>query len=139
MPVSTSITGCTGCCPSCAACVDGLTNQFTFPLSGFANGASCSDCGLLNGTVTLTYLSGTCFWFGPQSGPCPEFFGSAAVSWRLEATGGAVNLICNYAGHILATYVYVGAWDCKSSLTLPISGPTSFCAGWPATITITPV
>jgi hypothetical protein len=93
----------------------------------------CQNCTAYNESVTITY-QGNCVWDSPSFlvGPgCPA---NQFDNWTMETMPGFTLVSC-----FGAQYHSIGAWDCKSPLTLTLFTSVTTCAGWPATITLTPV
>jgi len=111
--------------------------RWTFDLSTVTNG-TCTMCANENRTWTLVNIGG-CTWqeTGAAAGPCSPFF---KVRATFAVTAGATSLTFRAAGAMLAA-VYAGpaATDYRTPVTVSLTVDNLQCAGWPATIIVSPV
>jgi len=111
--------------------------KWTFVLSTITNG-TCTICANENRTWTLVNI-GLCVWHetGPGAGPCSPMFN---VRSTFTVTAGASSLVFRAAGAMLAA-VYAGppATNFYSPVTVSLTVDNLQCAGWPATIVVSPV
>lgn len=121
--------GCFTC--DCDCCTDGFWSQYTLVVAGISD--ICTGCTRLDGTWTLNKVAG-CGW--ETETPSPSFCTGAGPYWTLTCVSGTWTLGSHVDGPMYSTTDDL----CIDGGTLNrIGGPdTALCAGYPATLTVTP-
>lgn len=136
------------CCCGCIPCgCSSYPLAYTLTMSGWTDD-TCSDCEVLNDTLTLDHEEAFCQWtkfIGPPScGSSTEPYSitlicdSGVSTWVLSIR--RFDGTCS-GGRVVGRYTLAAAsWSCLGSNTLSIdSSLLCACLGQPATVTVVPV
>lgn len=130
----------------------------TFSIAGMTNGGDCDGCQSSFNNIVL-YEAAECSWAnGLGFVSCPNEGANIVMLINLYQSGGVWNLLIQVGGSSLtALYTTSSTWDYVSPLVLnrvtaandtwngtgtapqPYPTATSWCLGWPATVTVNPL